>query len=167
MLAGRAWEDAAHHFLLAYMLAPKTVTTARMTLNTVWALGYVGWAFQIAQSLYKLQPAADLAEMGKQAVGWLAHRGAAFTSLCPSCRATAITLEAGPCARCQATPLSAQANALGFNGLKLLHQTASNRLFVGASCIQCHQDTPLVIAKGGPVCTGCGTFALGPLPLSS
>jgi hypothetical protein len=164
LLAGRAWEDAAHHFLIAYMLAPREPAYGRMTLNAAFVLGYVGWAFQIAQALYKAAPAPDLAEMGRQAQGWLQARPAAVTALCPACRATSILPAPGPCPKCGANPMGAPANATGFAGLKLLQQGGpSGRLFAGANCIACKQDTILVIAKGGPSCQACQQPSVAPM----
>jgi hypothetical protein len=161
LLAGRAWEDAAHHFLIAYMLNPREATYGRMTLHAAWALGYVAWAFQIAQALYKVAPSPDLAEVGRQAQGWLqARTPGAVTSLCPSCRTNAILPAPGPCPKCGQTPMSAPANAFGFMGLKLLQQGQNGRLFAGAACVSCQQDTVLVVGKGGPRCQACQGAAL-------
>ncbi|MDB5102194.1 MAG: hypothetical protein JWM80_6615, partial [Cyanobacteria bacterium RYN_339] len=160
LLAGRAWEDAAHHFLIAYMLNPREASYGRMTLHAAWALGYVGWAFQLAQALYKVAPGPDLAEIGRQAQGWLQARApGAVTTLCPACRTNAILPAPGPCPKCGQQPMGAPANACGFAGLKLLQQ-GNGRLFAGAACVTCQQDTVLVVSKGGPHCQTCQGPAL-------
>ncbi len=165
LMAGRALDDAAHHFLLAYMLAPKDPTYARMILHAAWALGYVGWAFQIAQALYKVQPAQDLVDLGKQAASWLqGGRPAAFTTLCTACRANSFAPSAGTCPKCGAAAMGGPANAAGFMGLRLLQQTPpTGRLFVGAACVSCYQETAVVVAKGGPCCLKCQEQALAPM----
>lgn len=160
LLAGRAWEDAAHHFLLAYMLAPKEPSYSRMTLHTAWALGYVGWAFQIAQGLFKLQPSQDLADVGRQAQGWLSSRPPAVTSLCPGCRANTLLPQPGPCPKCGAAAIQAPANAVGFAGIRLLQQGQNGRLFAGAACVSCQQETALLVTRGGPCCQHCQAIAL-------
>jgi hypothetical protein len=161
MLGGKAWEDAAHHFLIAYMLAPKELTHARMTLHAAWVLGYVGWAYQIAMAIHKVQPAPDVAEIGRAAQGWLQNRQAAVTALCPSCRHVALTPAPGPCQKCGAACMGSGVNAAGFQGLKLLQQTApTGRLFAGASCHSCKTDTVLLVTRGGPKCLSCQGPAL-------
>ncbi|HEY9722592.1 MAG TPA: hypothetical protein V6D47_11275 [Oscillatoriaceae cyanobacterium] len=160
LLAGRAWEDAAHHFLLAYMLAPKEPSYQRMTLHAAWALGYVGWAFQIAQGLFKLQPSQDVADVGRQAQGWLASRAPAATSLCPACRTNALVTQPGPCPKCGQAAIQAPANAVGFAGIRLLQQGQNGRLFVGAACGSCQQETALLVTRGGPRCQHCQQMAL-------
>jgi hypothetical protein len=160
LLAGRAWEDAAHHFLIAYMLNPREASYARMTLHAAWALGYVAWSFQIAQALYKTAPSPDLAEIGRQAQGWLqARTPGAVTTLCPACRTNALLPAPGPCPKCGQQPMGAPANAFGFQGLKLLQQ-GQGRLFAGATCVTCKEDTVLVVSKGGPRCQACQGAAL-------
>ena len=166
LMAGRALEDAAHHFLLAYMLAPKDPTYARMILHAAWALGYVGWAFQIAQALYKVQPAQDLIDIGKSAASWLqGGRPPAHTTLCTSCRANGFAAAAGAaCPKCGAAAMGGPANATGFMGLRLLQQTPpSGRLFVGAACVACFQETAVVVSKGGPCCLKCQEPAISPM----
>jgi hypothetical protein len=161
MLGGKAWEDAAHHFLIAYMLAPKELAHARMTLHAAWVLGYVGWAYQIAMAIHKVQPAPDVAEIGRAAQGWLQNRQAAVTALCPSCRHVALTPTPGPCQKCGAACMGSGVNAAGFQGLKLLQQTApTGRLFAGATCHSCKTDTVLLVTRGGPKCLSCQGPAL-------
>jgi hypothetical protein len=161
MLAGKAWEDAGHHFLISYMLAPRELAFARMTLHAAWVLGYVAWSYQIAMSLHKAQPTPDVAEIGRAAQGWLQNRGPAVTQLCPTCRISSITAQPGPCAKCGGATMGSPANAVGFAGLKLLQQTPpTGRLFAGATCTSCKADTVLLLTKGGPKCLSCQGPAL-------
>lgn len=161
MLAGKAWEDAGHHFLISYMLAPRELGFARMTLHAAWVLGYVAWSYQIAMALHKAQPTPDVAEIGRAAQQWLQARGPAVTQLCPACRVSSISAQPGPCAKCGGAQLGAPANAVGFAGLKLLQQNpTTGRLFAGASCAGCKTDTVLLLTKGGPKCLSCQGPAL-------
>lgn len=157
LMAARAPEDAAHHFLLSYMLSPKEPQVARLTIHASWALGYVGWAFQIAQALYKQQPSQDWVEMGRAAMAWLkSDRPAAYTLLCTGCRLMTIHPTAGPCPRCQAPVMAAPANDVGFIGLRLMQQNApTGRLFVGCQCCGCFNETVILVKPGGTRCPYC------------
>jgi hypothetical protein len=161
MLAGKAWEDAAHHFLIAYMLAPRELAHARMMLHASWVLGYVGWSYQIAMAIHKAQPTPDVAEIGRAAQAWLSNRTPGVTALCPACRVSSIVPAPGPCAKCGGATMGSGVNATGFTGLKLLQQTPpTGRLFVGASCHSCQTDTVLLATRGGPKCLTCQGPAL-------
>lgn len=157
LMAARVPEDAAHHFLLAYMLAPQDIQVARLALHAAWALGYVGWAFQIAQALHKRQPAPEWVELGKAAAVWLrSSRPAARTLLCTTCRVTAVVPPGVGCPKCGKAGLGAPAQDAALAGLRVLQQSPpKGRLFVGATCQQCRKDTVLIVKAGGLQCLRC------------
>jgi hypothetical protein len=166
LMAARAPEDAAHHFLLAYMLAPKEPQIGRLTIHASWALGYVGWAFQVAQAVYKLQPTQEWVEMGRAAMAWLkSSRPPGHTLLCTACRTMAIRPEHGPCPRCGGVTMGAPANDAGFLGLRLMQQAPpTGRLFVGAACAGCYAETVVLVKPGGTRCPYCQEGLLAPVP---
>jgi ribosomal protein S27E len=166
LMAARAPEDAAHHFLLAYMLAPKEPQIGRLTIHASWALGYVGWAFQVAQAVYKLQPTQEWVEMGRAAMAWLkSSRPPGHTLLCTACRTMAIRPEHGPCPRCGGATMGAPANDAGFIGLRLMQQSPpTGRLFVGAACAGCYAETVVLVKPGGTRCPYCQEALLAPVP---
>ncbi|MEB3196384.1 MAG: hypothetical protein VKP62_04195 [Candidatus Sericytochromatia bacterium] len=165
LMMARATEDAAHHFLLAYMLAPRELAYGRFLLHAAWALGYVGWAFQVAQALHRIQAQPEWVEVGKVAVAWLkGGRPPQHTALCTSCRVSTLVSAPGPCAQCGRPTLGAPANDAGFAGLRLLQQQGTaGRLFVGVACRHCSQEGVVQVRPGGVACQHCHAPALAAL----
>ncbi|MEB3284481.1 MAG: hypothetical protein VKN33_04265 [Candidatus Sericytochromatia bacterium] len=157
LMAARVPEDAAHHFLLAYMLAPQDAHIARLSVHAAWALGYVGWAFQIAQALHKIQPAPEWVEIGRAAAVWLkSARPPARSLVCTTCRLTAVVPTETGCPKCKKPGLGAPAQDTALAGLRLLQQNPpTGRLFVGAHCQSCGQDTVVITQTGGLRCLHC------------